>query len=159
MSQVRFEFGSEASIPLQRLRERWSCPLRVVALWGNYYKATVIESLGGLLRVQFAGGQVRWIAPCGTTYCLPHTAYHILPTTYCLPPTAYHILPTTYCLPLTAYHFTATTYCTAHHLLYCPPLTVLSPLAVGETRAGCGGAARDGPVLPRRSVRYHSLFQ
>ena len=45
---------------LSLLRERWHVPLRVLALWGNYHKATVLESMGGLLRVDFGGGTVRW---------------------------------------------------------------------------------------------------
>ena len=46
-------FGRRAAVleeSCRSLRERWHVPLRVLALWGNYHKATVLESMGGLLR-------------------------------------------------------------------------------------------------------------
>jgi len=35
----------------------------VLCLWGNYYPATVLEALAGLLRVDFGGGHVQWALP------------------------------------------------------------------------------------------------
>ena len=59
---VRFDCGSERKLQLRELRERWAMPLRVLGLWGDYHVATVLESLGGLLRVDF-GGVPRWALP------------------------------------------------------------------------------------------------
>ena len=45
------------------LRERWTLPLRILGLYGDYKHATILESLGGILRIEFAEGQVRWALP------------------------------------------------------------------------------------------------
>ena len=50
---VRFDCGTEASVALTQLRERWHMPTRIYALYGNFFPATVLESLGGLLRLDF----------------------------------------------------------------------------------------------------------
>ncbi|KOO33148.1 protein kinase [Chrysochromulina tobinii] len=60
---VRFDCGHEASVVVGALRERWHVPVRVLCLWGNYYPATVLEALAGLLRVDFGGGHVQWALP------------------------------------------------------------------------------------------------
>ncbi len=35
---VRFDDGHEASVCVALLRERWHVPIRILCLWGNYYK-------------------------------------------------------------------------------------------------------------------------
>ena len=61
---TRFDSGAEHKLELIDLRERWTLPLRVLGLYGDYKTATVLESLGGILRVQFAeDGHVQWALP------------------------------------------------------------------------------------------------
>ena len=60
---VRFDDGYESRVGLGALRERWGMPLRTLCLWGNYHSATVLESLGGLIRLDFGGGNQRWALP------------------------------------------------------------------------------------------------
>ena len=61
---TRFDSGAEHKLELIDLRERWTLPLRVLGLYGDYKTATVLEALGGILRVEFPGnGAVRWALP------------------------------------------------------------------------------------------------
>ena len=71
---VRFDCGHEASVVVGALRERWHVPVRVLCLWGNYYSATVLEALAGLLRVDFGGGHVQWALPEQTLSSHPPSA-------------------------------------------------------------------------------------
>ncbi|KOO33775.1 hypothetical protein Ctob_013158 [Chrysochromulina tobinii] len=61
---AKFDSGTEAKLGLSELRERWTLPLRIVGLHGNYLPCKVLEALGGLLRVEFSADQsVRWALP------------------------------------------------------------------------------------------------
>ena len=63
--RLRFDSGADGAVPLSLIRERWHVPLRVLLLWGDYHQATVMEAeeQGGLLRIDFGGGSVRWAQP------------------------------------------------------------------------------------------------
>ena len=43
--------GHERKLPVSLMRERWALPLRVMGYWGDYHHAKVLESMGGLLRI------------------------------------------------------------------------------------------------------------
>ena len=61
---AKFDHGTEAKLGLSELRERWTLPLRIVGLHGNYLPCKVLEALGGLLRVEFSADKsVRWALP------------------------------------------------------------------------------------------------
>jgi len=68
--------------PLAAVRERWHVPLRVLAIWGNYHKATVVESMSGLLRLDFGGGSVRWALAEETLRPRPPDDDELIPGTY-----------------------------------------------------------------------------
>ncbi|KAL1518399.1 hypothetical protein AB1Y20_002694 [Prymnesium parvum] len=59
---VRFDCGREQHVALHNLRERWPLPVRVLGHCGDYLPAHVLESMGGLLRVDFSG-VAQWILP------------------------------------------------------------------------------------------------
>lgn len=87
---VRFDCGIEASVAVSGLRERWHVPVRVLALWGHYYPATVLEALAGLLRLDFGGGHVQWALPEQTLADTIPTAADLPEGTYvaAIPPTS-----------------------------------------------------------------------
>lgn len=60
---ARYDSGVERKLEVGALRERWTLPLRALCLVGDYEPATVLEALGGLLRIQFVDGAVRWSLP------------------------------------------------------------------------------------------------
>ena len=58
---VRFEDGIERLLSRDLLRARWAAPLRLMALWGDYYAATVVDVLANrVLRLDFGAGDIRW---------------------------------------------------------------------------------------------------
>ena len=59
---VRLESGDDVVVPRKMLRARSEAPIRVMALWGDYYVATVADVLAdGVIRVDFGSGQHRWV--------------------------------------------------------------------------------------------------
>ena len=62
---AKFDHGLESKVTVGDLRERWTLPLRVLGYYGDYKAATVLESLGGILRVDFGegAGGTRWALP------------------------------------------------------------------------------------------------
>ena len=64
-----FDSGLSSTLLVSELRERWTLPLRVLGLHGDYRRANVLEALGGLLRVQFTGGTVKWTLPEQASLC------------------------------------------------------------------------------------------
>ena len=76
---VRFDDGLEATVPLTRLRERWNVPVRLLCRWGNYHPARILESLAGLLRLDFGGGHVQWALPEQTLQQEPPSAEELVP--------------------------------------------------------------------------------
>ena len=79
---ARFDDGTEASVPVSRLRDRWHSPLRVLCLWGNYHPAIILECLMGLLRLDFGGGLVRWSLPEQTLDPAAPDPSELVPGTY-----------------------------------------------------------------------------
>ena len=58
--RVRFDDGHDRTLAAEHLRRRASTPLRVLGLWGDYFRARVADVLaGGVLRLDF-GGDFRW---------------------------------------------------------------------------------------------------
>ena len=59
--RVKFDDGEEQSLSRDLLRKRWASPTRVLALWGDYFAATVVDVLAGtVLRLDFGGSDFRW---------------------------------------------------------------------------------------------------